>query len=324
MSIENQTIGVGNIEVLMVDDASTDNTYETLKKYSNNYDGFKVIHIKKGTGSPGTPRNIGLKEASAKYVIFLDHDDLFEINALDILYNSIIESNSDVVYGTYVSIDVDLPTKIIYPNEQHGYFGCIEENERSIAFPPPSIWTKLFKKEFLLKNNILFPTILGEDAIFVSKVLINAKGIDYLWDSIICYHTLNEKSYTKNISYKYLIEGFVSEEYIYDFYKKMHHENYYEIRGEGILDFYLSQFMKSNLNNEEIIKIFPFLYSFVKNIDCFGLKPHVNELNKIIFNHIINNDIDAILKIKNPYNESNSTKRFKLKSILKRLIKKIK
>lgn len=321
MSIENQSLGIENIEVLMVDDSSNDNTYEVIKKYSDKYVGFKAIHIKKGTGSPGTPRNIGLLEASSKYVIFLDHDDLFEINALEILYKSIENSNCDFVYGTYASIDEDKPTKIIFPNEKHGYFNNVYENERSIAFPPPSIWTKLFKKDFLIKNTIFFPTILGEDAIFVSKALLKANGINYLWDSLICLHNLNKDSYTKNITYKYLTEGFTSEEYMYDLYKLQGNENFYKIRGEGIFDFYLNQFYKANLTKQEIINIFPMLYDFTIRFHDFGLTPHVNENNVILFDLILNKEVNQIIMFKQA--DVKVSKKKIIKDFIKRIANKV-
>ena len=299
MSIENQTFGIENIEVLMVNDGSTDNTKEVLNYYADKYDGFKAIHIKEGTGSAGTPRNIGLLEATSDYVIFLDHDDYFEIDALEKLYNSIIECGCDFIYGTYTSVDEGLATKIVYPNEYHGLFKKLEDNPRSIAFPPPSIWTKLFKKSFLMENNILFPTILSEDAIFVSKALFKANGINYLWDDLICYHDLNHRSSTKNVSYSYLLEGLVSEEYIYNLYNEYEgNDNLYKIRAEGILDFYLNQFYRSNLNRKQIFSIFPLLYDFVERINGFGLKPHVYEHNNVLFNYILDKDIDSIIQFK--------------------------
>ena len=76
-------------------------------------------------------------EAPSEYVIFLDYDNLFEINALEILYDLINEHDCDFVYGTYASIDIDNPTKIGYPNEKHGHFTNLGENKRVIAFPPP-------------------------------------------------------------------------------------------------------------------------------------------------------------------------------------------
>lgn len=321
LSIENQSFGVEDLEVLLVDDSSTDNTYDVLKDYSDKYDGFKVIHIKKGTGSCGTPRNVGLLEASSDYVLFLDHDDLLEINALEVLYNVIQCHDCDLVYGTYASVDVDLPTKIIYPNEKQGFFNGISDNERSIAFPPPSIWTKLFKRDFLIKNNIFFPTILGEDAIFMSKSLMSVKSAYYSGESLICYHVLSDTSYTKNISYKYLIEGFASEEYMFELYNDYGNENLYKIRSEGILDFYLSQFYKSNLTKNEVIDIFPALYNFTYRINSFGLSPHVNENNKILFNYILDKDIPSILELKKI--GIDVPRKQKLKNIVKHIIKKV-
>lgn len=319
MSIENQSFGIENIEVLMVDDNSNDKTCEVIRKYCDKYEGFTSIHIKEGTGSPGTPRNIGLLESSSDYVIFLDHDDLFEIDALEKLYRAITENDCDFVYGTYASIDIDKPTKIVYPNEKQGYFESLWENKRSIAFPPPSIWTRLFKRDLLIDNNILFPTILGEDAVFVSKVLFNAKGIYYLWDTLVCYHYLNLKSYTKNISYKYLIEGFTSEEYMFNLYNS-YDDDFYKIRGEGILDFYMSQFFKSNLSDEEIIKIFPAVYDFTKRLNSLGLTPHVSKENTILYDHILNKDVDAVIKFKKVKPPKN-LKRF-IKNIVKKILRK--
>lgn len=321
MSIENQTIGLDNIEVLLVDDASSDNTLEVINGYADKHDNFKSISIENGTGSPGTPRNIGLLESTSDYIIFIDHDDFFEINSLKKLYECISEKDYDFVYGTYASVDNGIPTKIIYPNEKHGAFKDIHENKRSIAFPPPSIWTKLFKREFLLNNNIKFPTILGEDAIFVSKALLCANGVEYLWDSLICYHCLDNNSYTNNISYKYLSEGFASEQYMYDFYNS-YDEDYYKIRGEGILDFYLKQFYKSNLNKNELEKIFPAVYTFTSRINSLGLKPHVNEVNKNLFNLILEKDINSIMDLKK-INRNKPTKKAKIKNLLKKFAIKI-
>lgn len=321
-SLENQTIGIENIEVIMVNDCSNDNTPNIINEYANKYNNFKAIHINKGTGSPGTPRNIGLIESSADYVMFLDHDDFFEIDALKQLYALIIDSNYDFVYGTYASIDHGLPTKIIYPKEMHGQFNSLDENERSIAFPPPSIWTKLFKKDFLINNKVLFPTILGEDAIFISKALINAKSVNYLWNQLICYHTLNEESYTNNITYKYLNEGFVSEEYLYNMYLDYsNNEELYRIRGEGILDFYLNQFYKAKLSKEEILKIFPSLHDFVYRLSKLGLTPHITKQNELLFDYVLQKDVKCVLRLKGFVpEEQNKIKRF-IKKIAKKILK---
>lgn len=297
MSIENQSYGIENIEVLMINDASTDDTINVINKYVDKYPNFKAIHIKNGTGSAGTPRNLGLKLASAKYILFIDHDDFLEIDALEKLYNKITEYDCDFVYGTYVLINSEESIKFTYPNEKHGFFKNLDDNPRSITIPP-SIWTKLFKKEFLEKNNILFPTILGEDAIFITRALKNANGTYYLWDDIITYYNLNESSYSTNLSYKYFIEGFASEEYLYNLFNEWNKIEYYKIRGKGILDFYLNRILYSNISSNEISNIFPSLREFCDRLNKLNVNPKL-EKNKNAFEYIINNDLKGFLKFKN-------------------------
>lgn len=297
MSIENQTFNLENIEVLMINDASTDNTSRIINQYADKYFNFKAIHIKMGSGSAGTPRNLGLKLASADYIMFLDHDDFLEVDALERLYGKIIEYDCDFVYGTYALIDGDNPIKFIYPDEKHGFFKSLEDNPNAII-TPPSIWTKLFKKEFLLENNILFPTILGEDAIFMAKVLKNANGIYYLWNDIICYYNLNERSYTSTLSYTYFVEGFMSEKYLFNLFTEWGHNEYYSMRGQGILDYYINRFMLSNLDNNEIEKLMPLFNEFCQRLNKLNITPK-KERNMVVFKYILNQDIEGLIKFKN-------------------------
>lgn len=297
MSIENQTFEFKDIEVLMVNDASTDNTSKIINQYVDKYSNFKAIHIKNGTGSAGTPRNLGLKLASADYVMFLDHDDFLEIDALEKLYEKITNYGCDFVYGTFALIDGDKPIKFLYSDEIHGYFNSLDDNPRAIN-TPPSIWTKLFRKEFLFENNILFPTILGEDIIFMSKALKYANGIYYLGEDIICYYNLNENSYTSNLSFQYFFEGFTSERYLFNLYSEWKHPEYYALRGQGILNYYINRFMLSNLNEKEIKNIFPLFNEFCERLHKLDVLPN-NERNDTVFNFIIKNDIDGLIKFKN-------------------------
>ena len=99
MSIENQTFDFKNIEVLLINDNSKDET-----KYSNKFENIKSIHLNESSGSSGNPRNIGLLESSGEYIMFLDHDDFFEIDGIKKLYDEIELTKADVVFGTYTEI----------------------------------------------------------------------------------------------------------------------------------------------------------------------------------------------------------------------------
>ncbi|WP_299524197.1 glycosyltransferase [uncultured Methanobrevibacter sp.] len=294
-SIENQTIGFENIEVVIVDDCSNNETIEIINQYSK-LDNVKVIYFNSNTGASGIPRNIGIKESSADYIMFLDHDDFFKHDALEELYGYIINNNCDLVFGTYSTITDGKLFDVYYPNEKNGYFKSILDNERLVAFPAPSIWTKLFKKSVVVENNILFPPILGEDAIFLFKFLLNSKGIYYLNNSLICYHDLNKKSTTNNVSFNYLMEGLSAEKYLLDIFDSIDKEYYFKYRLEGNLNFFLSQFFKSNLSENELNDILPLFYWFTEKGNYYNLTPREFK-NKLLFNSLLQKDQFSIFEL---------------------------
>lgn len=304
MSIIHQSFGFENIEVILINDKSTDNTSKVINEYANKYDNFKAIHLKNNTGAAGTPRNIGVREAKAEYVMFLDHDDFFEINALESLYNEMLKTDSDIVFGTYDIINNNSFVHVFYENEKHGYFESIDGNERFVAVPPPSIWTKLFKKVFIIENNILFPPILGEDAIFMNKAFLNANGISYIRDELICYHDLNDESTTNNVSLDYLLEGLTSEKYLFNLFKRLDKEYCFKYRCEGNVDFFLNQFSKSNLNEDELRKCFPIFHWFIEKSNSYGILSNKN--NRLLYNYFLSEDISLILQYKKLMTSNNS------------------
>lgn len=112
-SIINQTIGVENLQVIIVDDKSTDNSRIIIDEYCQRHESFEAIYLKHNIGGAYGPKNIGLKHVKAPYIMFLDSDDSFERDACRILYNKITHSNAQIVYGRYKRIytDVNLMTK---------------------------------------------------------------------------------------------------------------------------------------------------------------------------------------------------------------------
>ena len=98
-SLLNQTIGFENLEVIIVNDCSRDNSKEIIEEFkmensvSNEYGSSNIItiHLDENIGGAYGPRNIALQHASADYLMFLDADDSFEEDACEILYNKINE-----------------------------------------------------------------------------------------------------------------------------------------------------------------------------------------------------------------------------------------
>ena len=106
-SIVHQTMKLDDIEVIMVDDCSTDKSTEIMDEYTNKYKNFVSIKMNKNHEVAGTARNEGMKKATGKYLMFIDSDDLYVENACEIMYNAIEQKNADFIIGNYVNMDYD-------------------------------------------------------------------------------------------------------------------------------------------------------------------------------------------------------------------------
>ena len=103
-SIINQTMDLADIEVIMVDDCSTDSSRKIMEKYSNKYPNFISLYHQENSGGCGLPRNTGLEVASGEYVMFLDPDDEYMADNCEILYETIKKFDADIAFGRYMRV----------------------------------------------------------------------------------------------------------------------------------------------------------------------------------------------------------------------------
>ncbi len=198
-SIINQSIGFDNIELIIVDDASTDNTTKkNILNYQSQYpENIKPIFLKKNSKYPGKPRNIALNQATSNYIIFSDDDDTYKKDAFQILYNGITKYKSDMVMGRYV-----------YTNRK---FKQIEESESDFIDVNPlknqktfdilstanggGTCAKLYNKNFILNNNIKFLENGNmEDVYFYLNVLKKANKVTFFINQPIYIYNIYDES----------------------------------------------------------------------------------------------------------------------------------
>lgn len=172
----------GDMEVIVVDDGSTDQSGDICERFAENDSRFRVIH--KDNGGPASARNLGLRNAVGEWICFVDGDDMVEENFMGNL-NWQEYQDSDVVFFRFSYLDA---SGTIQKQPNDGISGKLNEETRSEIMKvffnadfmkadgsiPNAIsvmqpWAKLYRRKFLLDHGLSFPETLesfGEDACF--------------------------------------------------------------------------------------------------------------------------------------------------------------
>lgn len=152
-SIINQTLK--DIEIICIDDGSTDNSLHILEEYKAKDN--RIFILKQQNQYAGVARNNGLKIAKGKYLSFLDSDDWFELNMLEEMYKQAEKDQSDIVICDW--FNYNNTTKQITPhsaNLNKLVFSPIEVKDTLFTISYPNPWTKLFKRQLFIDNNLHF------------------------------------------------------------------------------------------------------------------------------------------------------------------------
>lgn len=182
-SIHNQTYGFENLEVIFVDDLSTDNTWSILellqKKYPEN-----VIAVKLNRkGLAGGARNLGMDISSGEYITFVDADDWIHPEMINVLYNKIIEEHYDFVQCGYLECDRK-PVEWSSVDSNYGVeifnFADIDSRKNAIigltGTGNVAVWGKLYNIDFITNYKIRFvENLYFEDNNFSFMCVMSAK-----------------------------------------------------------------------------------------------------------------------------------------------------
>lgn len=233
-SLLNQTYPY--FEIICIDDASTDSSLEILEYFSKKDSRIKIIKNDVNKG-PGYSRNQGLNSASGKYISFLDGDDWFSLNALEILIEKAEKDNLDVLMFkalVYYDDPQEFDSERYYDMEfmdrwDAKIFNHWDLNKKDIFKMPNAPWNKLYLKSFLDENYIRFPNedIIYEDVPFFHKVITSARRVSMLNQYLHnrrrrpgSLMTLTSRS-LDNIDLVYkLLDLFLEDSSLYEYYKK--------------------------------------------------------------------------------------------------------
>ena len=277
-------------EIILVNDGSTDNSLKILEKYQREYpQNTKVItQVNQGLSEA---RNTGVRNACGEYILFIDSDDFINPEVTENLLNNAILDKVDILIGDFIEYysDSDLKNiknrKIDYSSENNGlYFIEVEIKNNCLR---PNVWKNVYRRNFLIENNIFFKKgLLHEDNLFTPIVFYYAKKVKYFGGPPFYYYRLNNfNSIMKTKNKKNYQHTLYIIDTIIDFCEKNNIKNVYF--NKNILGLYTNVILEGKFKNWEIFKkllrlkynfkeylklIFILFYSLkCKKIDFFNL-----------------------------------------------------
>ena len=201
-SVLDQTLR--EIELICVDDGSTDNSYELIKEYQQQDDRIRIVT--ETNAGPALARNNGIKRARGEYLAFLDADDFFEPTLLEKLYRMAKEKDLDIAIADY---DIYNNRKATFEkvqqaehNEVFDATGVTSKNlcpDKIFLSTNGAAWNKLFRRSFVTDKQIWFlrDVKIYEDVYFVVSALSLAESVGKLSEVLIHHRVYTEQSRAK-------------------------------------------------------------------------------------------------------------------------------
>lgn len=273
-SLINQTLT--DIEIICVNDGSTDNSLAILEEYKLKDDRIKIFSQEnKGVS---VARNLGIEKATGEYLTFLDSDDRLELNTCEILYKETLARNSDFLFFGLVNDKnknsgqklVELLKKI---NTGTTIFA---DSYIELFLAPKCTAAKLYKTSLIKENNITFPINIsvGEDRVFYIQACICAKAIGIINNPLYLYRDDAANSLSKNnfigIAHTYMSDQIIKKilynEKKYD--GKQLYKHFLEINSTNTL----LHFWNSFYNRSSKVKNLKYLLKQKKEYNIFSRK----------------------------------------------------
>lgn len=198
-SIINQTLK--DIEIICINDGSTDNSLKILRDYEKKDNRIKIID--KPNSGYGASMNIGLNIAQGEYIGVVESDDFAQNDMFETLYSMAKENDTEVAKSDWYDYWSD--KKFVRKNNRispaKAGFVTNFEQDNSLIRINPSVWSAIYKKEFLDKNNIRFletPGASYQDLSFTFKVFTLAKRVILTDKAYLYYRQDNINSSVKS------------------------------------------------------------------------------------------------------------------------------
>lgn len=313
-SLQKQTYP--NIEIIIIDDGSTDSTYDLLKDYSNKNKNKNIFIFHTKNQGSGLTRNYGISKASGKYIYFPDADDFLDEKAIEILVNVAEDGKSDLIVFGYkyinnkgkIILDKNYKKMVISGEEVRlNYQSYLDYlSDYCIQGAP---WNKFFSLRIIKENDIFYPDLRRhQDEIFIARYIDKLKQVSFIEDNLYTYLSNDIKKEWDKYPLNYIDIIFQLYRYRLDIMTKWNPSNLSVIK--IIKEEYIREFIKAlelsfskkmNFNNKERKKWMAKKikqYSIRKTCDLNNIRQKYQRLVYFLIKNQKYQKLYLILKIK--------------------------
>lgn len=178
-------ISIKDVEFIIIDDCSNDNSFELLKN-NIKQPNFLIVQTEKNSG-PGVARNIGIQSSTGDYITFLDSDDRFDDSFFSSL-KQIISKDYDLIYFDYLRVEKNKQQKkhMLFSNNKETDIGNV------MVFSRGCPWGKIYKSSIIKNNNVEFLNLKrNEDTPFTKVAISHCKSVLYVDTPFYLYYQNN-------------------------------------------------------------------------------------------------------------------------------------
>lgn len=271
-TLVNQTLQ--DIEIIVINDGSTDKTPEIIAEYANKYK--NIIFITQENKGLSEARNAGLTVAKGQYIAFVDSDDWVEEDFLEKLYNAITSNDADIACSSAVRKRKNSEKSRFYYTKEE-VFKTLAEKIQACKIPTCCyVWNKLYRADLIkdrkFKSGVFFEDMLWlPEVIKASDKLVTVPGTKY-------YYRVNGNSIVKKYSAKKQTDSYNAKKYITGFFDQnglkldKHYRNYTK---SIVYIFGIPLLKTKEYNNIQTEYLFGFLPIFRQNLN-YGIKTKQN------------------------------------------------
>jgi len=197
------------IEIILIDDCGQDNSIKIAETYAEEDKRITIIYNKKNIGS-GFSRNAGIEIAKGEYLAFADPDDWVDLDFYEKLHNQAKKENYDIVKSKRIKVFSEENNR---QEMQHVLNKRIKkhfsENSPLFLHFTYGHTTAIYKKSYILKNDIKFPNLRNsQDTVFLLYVTYFTKNFSFIDDKTFYYYRINKNSAIHKIDNKYFAAHF--------------------------------------------------------------------------------------------------------------------